>query len=178
MYWRARLSPSAWPMSSPRFMCLGTHLAANTRPLSYCAGDAAELYSGSYRGREYEGSPFVTLHGSWDSLRRSGYKVVRLIFDRNGKPDRRIRGLHDRLRDFRQAGIGVAGRRHRRKGWIAFCHRRRQRDNLAHLVQETNSQLKFSSFPKCLKEDPMSHRPCWKGRKELQLSSTTQQRSH
>ena len=31
-------------------------------------------------------SAFVTLHGSWDRSRRTGYKVVRLIFDRNGRP--------------------------------------------------------------------------------------------
>jgi glucose/arabinose dehydrogenase len=35
---------------------------------------------------EYRGSAFVTLHGSWNRVPRTGYKVVRLIFDSSGKP--------------------------------------------------------------------------------------------
>jgi glucose/arabinose dehydrogenase len=34
---------------------------------------------------DYKGSAFVTLHGSWNRGQRTGYKVVRLIFD-HGKP--------------------------------------------------------------------------------------------
>jgi glucose/arabinose dehydrogenase len=34
---------------------------------------------------EYKGSAFVTLHGSWNRAKRTGYKVVRLLFE-NGKP--------------------------------------------------------------------------------------------
>jgi glucose/arabinose dehydrogenase len=34
---------------------------------------------------EYKGSAFVTLHGSWNRGKRTGYKVVRLAFE-NGKP--------------------------------------------------------------------------------------------
>jgi glucose/arabinose dehydrogenase len=34
---------------------------------------------------DYKGSAFVTLHGSWNRAKRTGYKVVRLPF-RNGKP--------------------------------------------------------------------------------------------
>lgn len=45
-----------------------------------------EFYEGDNFPAEYKGSAFVTLHGSWDRSRRTGYKVVRLIFDRNGKP--------------------------------------------------------------------------------------------
>jgi glucose/arabinose dehydrogenase len=33
----------------------------------------------------YKGSAFVTLHGSWNRGQRTGYKVVRLLFD-NGRP--------------------------------------------------------------------------------------------
>jgi hypothetical protein len=40
---------------------------------------------------------FVTLHGSRDRWRRTGYKVVRLIFDKTGKPTGELRGLHDRF---------------------------------------------------------------------------------
>jgi glucose/arabinose dehydrogenase len=34
---------------------------------------------------EYKGSAFVTMHGSWNRGQRTGYKVVRLLFE-NGKP--------------------------------------------------------------------------------------------
>jgi glucose/arabinose dehydrogenase len=34
----------------------------------------------------YKGSAFVTMHGSWNRGQRTGYKVVRLLFDGNGKP--------------------------------------------------------------------------------------------
>ena len=34
---------------------------------------------------DYKGSAFVTLHGSWNRGQRTGYKVVRLLFN-NGKP--------------------------------------------------------------------------------------------
>ena len=35
---------------------------------------------------EYKGNAFVTLHGSWNREKRTGYKVVRLLFDENGMP--------------------------------------------------------------------------------------------
>jgi glucose/arabinose dehydrogenase len=35
---------------------------------------------------EYKGSAFATMHGSWNRDKRTGYKVVRLLFDSNGKP--------------------------------------------------------------------------------------------
>ena len=44
------------------------------------------FYEGSEFPAEYMGSAFVTLHGSWDRSIRTGYKVVRLPFDKNGKP--------------------------------------------------------------------------------------------
>lgn len=34
----------------------------------------------------YRGSAFVTLHGSWDRGKRTGYKVVRLLIDEAGNP--------------------------------------------------------------------------------------------
>jgi glucose/arabinose dehydrogenase len=34
---------------------------------------------------DYEGSAFVTLHGSWNRLHRTGYKVIRLLFDETGR---------------------------------------------------------------------------------------------
>ena len=44
------------------------------------------FYEGADFPAEYKGSAFVTLHGSWDRARRTGYKVVRLLFDNSGKP--------------------------------------------------------------------------------------------
>jgi glucose/arabinose dehydrogenase len=44
------------------------------------------FYEGDNFPAGYKGSAFVTLHGSWDRSRRTGYKVVRLLFDNAGKP--------------------------------------------------------------------------------------------
>lgn len=44
------------------------------------------FYNGADFPAEYKGNAFVTLHGSWDRSRRTGYKVVRLLFDNSGKP--------------------------------------------------------------------------------------------
>ena len=35
---------------------------------------------------EYKGDAFVALHGSWNRGNRTGYKVVRMLFDEEGKP--------------------------------------------------------------------------------------------
>jgi glucose/arabinose dehydrogenase len=43
------------------------------------------FYEGSQFPPEYKGSAFVALHGSWNRAKRTGYKVVRLIFE-NGAP--------------------------------------------------------------------------------------------
>jgi glucose/arabinose dehydrogenase len=42
------------------------------------------FYSGSQFPAEYRGDAFVALHGSWNRAKRTGYKVVRLIF-KDGK---------------------------------------------------------------------------------------------
>jgi glucose/arabinose dehydrogenase len=44
------------------------------------------FYDGTAFPAEYRGSAFVTLHGSWNRGLRTGYKVVRLLFDKAGKP--------------------------------------------------------------------------------------------
>ena len=43
------------------------------------------FYEGSQFPADYRGDAFVTLHGSWNRGKRTGYKVVRLIFE-DGKP--------------------------------------------------------------------------------------------
>lgn len=43
------------------------------------------FYEGDAFPADYKGSAFVTMHGSWNRSQRSGYKVVRLLFE-DGKP--------------------------------------------------------------------------------------------
>jgi glucose/arabinose dehydrogenase len=44
------------------------------------------FYDGKDFPAVYNGSAFVTMHGSWNRAQRTGYKVVRLLFDGAGKP--------------------------------------------------------------------------------------------
>ena len=44
------------------------------------------FYQGNNFPAEYKGSAFATMHGSWNRGNRTGYKVVRLLFDAAGKP--------------------------------------------------------------------------------------------
>ena len=44
------------------------------------------FYDRDHFPAEYRGSAFVTMHGSWNRGQRTGYKVVRLLFDVSGKP--------------------------------------------------------------------------------------------
>jgi glucose/arabinose dehydrogenase len=54
-------------------------MQAHSAPLQIAFYDADAFPAG------YKGSAFVTLHGSWNRAKRTGYKVVRLPFE-NGKP--------------------------------------------------------------------------------------------
>jgi glucose/arabinose dehydrogenase len=51
----------------------------HSAPLSIAFYDSAQFPA------DYKGDAFVALHGSWNRAKRTGYKVVRLIF-RDGKP--------------------------------------------------------------------------------------------
>jgi glucose/arabinose dehydrogenase len=44
------------------------------------------FYQGDNLPAEYKDSAFATMLGSWNRDKRTGYKVVRLLFDGNGKP--------------------------------------------------------------------------------------------
>ena len=44
------------------------------------------FYEGKMFPEEYRGDAFVALHGSWNRQPRTGYKIVRIHFDKNGKP--------------------------------------------------------------------------------------------
>jgi glucose/arabinose dehydrogenase len=50
---------------------------------------SAPLQMAFYEGHDfpasYKGSAFATMHGSWNRNKRTGYKVVRLLFDDRGK---------------------------------------------------------------------------------------------
>lgn len=43
------------------------------------------FYTANQFPSEYQGDAFVTLHGSWNRSKRTGYKVVRLL-TKDGKP--------------------------------------------------------------------------------------------
>jgi glucose/arabinose dehydrogenase len=45
------------------------------------------FYEGDQFGADYKGDAFVAMHGSWNRGLRTGYKVVHLNFDENGKAD-------------------------------------------------------------------------------------------
>jgi glucose/arabinose dehydrogenase len=72
------------------------------------------FYEGENFPAEYRGDAFVTLHGSWDRSRRTGYKVVRLRFDPSGRAtgeyDDFMTGLvvSDRAVWGRPVGVAVA----------------------------------------------------------------------
>ena len=44
------------------------------------------FYEGAQFPAEYHGDAFVALHGSWNSGRPTGYKVVRIPFGTDGRP--------------------------------------------------------------------------------------------
>jgi glucose/arabinose dehydrogenase len=64
----------------PRVTAPDVLIQAHSAPLQIL------FYEGTNFPSEYKGSAFVTLHGSWDRSIRTGYKVVHLLFDANGRP--------------------------------------------------------------------------------------------
>jgi glucose/arabinose dehydrogenase len=44
------------------------------------------FYEGKMFPEEYRGDAFVALHGSWNRDKRTGYKIIRIRFDKSGKP--------------------------------------------------------------------------------------------
>jgi glucose/arabinose dehydrogenase len=78
------------PNEDPRHKGERTDLASKvTVPDVLIQAHSAPLgitfYEGSAFPAEYNGDAFVALHGSWNRDHRTGYKVVRLLFE-NGKP--------------------------------------------------------------------------------------------
>ena len=64
------------------------------------------FYNASHFPAKYRDSAFVAMHGSWNRAKRTGYKVVRLLFD-NGRPTGEY---EDFLVGFVDAEDGVWGR--------------------------------------------------------------------
>ena len=79
-------------------------LQAHSAPLGIA------FYEGDQFPAEYKGDAFVTLHGSWNRSKRTGYKVVRLLM-KDGKPTGEYEDFLDRLRRRRQERLGPPGRR-------------------------------------------------------------------
>ena len=52
----------------------------------HVAPTGIEFYSGNLFPNEFKNNAFITLHGSWNSSKKVGYKVIRVIFDENGQP--------------------------------------------------------------------------------------------
>lgn len=52
---------------------------------SHVAALGIQFYTGKMFPKEYRGDAFVAMHGSWNRAKLSGYKVVRIKFDDNGK---------------------------------------------------------------------------------------------
>tara|TARA_B100000900_G_scaffold400922_1_gene405042 strand:- start:2733 stop:3839 length:1107 start_codon:yes stop_codon:yes gene_type:complete len=50
----------------------------------HVAPTGIEFYEGDSFPKEYKNNAFITLHGSWNSSKKVGYKVIRVAFDQNG----------------------------------------------------------------------------------------------
>jgi glucose/arabinose dehydrogenase len=74
------------------------------------------FYTGDQFPAEYKGDVFAASHGSWNRMKRTGYKVVRAMFDKStGKASGGIPRLRDWLRHARRQSLGSPGRNHRRE---------------------------------------------------------------
>jgi glucose/arabinose dehydrogenase len=52
----------------------------------HVAPTGIEFYTSNTFPAEYKNNAFITLHGSWNSSKKVGYKVIRVIFDDAGHP--------------------------------------------------------------------------------------------
>ena len=72
---------------------------------AHVAPTGIEFYSGSQFPSEYVNNVFIALHGSWNSSKKVGYKVIRVTLDESGEFD----AAHDFLTGFLD-GQKVLGR--------------------------------------------------------------------
>tara|TARA_B100001287_G_scaffold245600_1_gene222991 strand:+ start:2683 stop:3783 length:1101 start_codon:yes stop_codon:yes gene_type:complete len=52
----------------------------------HVAPTGMEFYTGNLFPSDFKNNAFITLHGSWNSSKKVGYKVIRVVFDDNGQP--------------------------------------------------------------------------------------------
>ncbi len=74
----------------PEFGYIETKLefTAPAVPLGpHVASLGMRFYTGEQFPREYRGSIFICEHGSWNRTKKIGYRISRVSFDKNGKPD-------------------------------------------------------------------------------------------
>ena len=102
---------------------------AHSAPLSIT------FYDGNMFPAEYKGDAFVTMHGSWNRGNRTGYKVVRMMFDDEGKPTGEYQDFMTGFVDLRWQSLGSPGRRDCGEGRVAHRHRGRLRHDLAGLAR-------------------------------------------
>ena len=101
------------PQMTKAAYCAGT-TPATLETQAHNAPIGLVFYTASNFPAEYRNDAFVAMHGSWNRLPPTGYKVVRLVFDDAGQPQR----FEDFVTGFlieggtatfgRPAGIGVA----------------------------------------------------------------------
>jgi glucose/arabinose dehydrogenase len=53
---------------------------------AHAAALGIEFYTAKQFPKAYRNNAFVAQHGSWNRVKRSGYQIVRIAFDRKGKP--------------------------------------------------------------------------------------------
>jgi len=53
---------------------------------AHVAPTGISFYEGDLFPEDYKNNAFITLHGSWNSSKKVGYKVIRVKFDKSGKP--------------------------------------------------------------------------------------------
>ena len=98
-------SPSGVPMTRAEY-CALTEPSRLTID-AHSAPMAMRFYAGASFPREYRSDAFVALRGSWNRGNAVGYKVVRIVFDANGQPQR----VEDFVTGFLDAdGTSVYGR--------------------------------------------------------------------
>lgn len=95
-------------VKNPRKELIAKALVPDVLIEPHAAALGIVFYTGRMFPREYQGDAFVALHGSWNRSKRSGYKIIRIPFEK-GKPEG---GYENFLMGFvpDETGDGVWGR--------------------------------------------------------------------
>lgn len=73
-------------VKNPRMNLVNRAIVPDVLIEPHSAALGIEFYTGRMFPREYQGDAFVALHGSWNRKDRTGYKVIRIPFEK-GKPE-------------------------------------------------------------------------------------------